>query len=346
MQSPSRTLRKVGAAVAALSCCAMLAASAEVSFAATPAAIHAATHSAPRSAAKSAARPAARRAPAAYPLTLKDDTGRTVRIPHRPTRILSLTLGTDEMLLSMVSPKRIIGLDYYSTNPTYSNIVAKVKQARIKPVGSAAGLPSAEALIKMRPDLVLTADYTNQKVVRQLQAAGIPVYEFTTFSSIAQIESHILILGRMVGDEAKARAMVADMNRQLAALRQKAPKRRLTVAYYSYGDVAGRNTTVNNIIADAGGVNAASKVNGWAQVSVEQLLAMNPDVIIVPNDSGAARAQLKQFLATRGVSALRAVREHHVYTAPDAQLSDVAQYITLGVRDVEQMLTAAARPAK
>ena len=336
MSFASRTSRRVAAAACALSCGAAL-------FATSGAALATAHAPATHAPAKTTHR---HTAASGFPLVLKDDTGRTVRIAHRPTRILSLTLGTDEMLLSMVSPKRIIGLDYYATNPVYSNIVARVKQDHLRTVGSTAGLPSTEALIKMHPDLVLTADYTNQKVVRQLQTAGIPVYEFTTFNSIPQIESHILILGRMVGDEAKARALVAGMNRRLAALRKQAPKQRQSVVYYSYGYVAGRNTTVNNIIADAGGVNAATQVNGWAQVSVEQLLAMNPDVIIVPNDSGAAHTQLKQFLALRGVSALRAVREHHVYTASDAQLSDVAQYITLGVRDVEQMLIAAARKAK
>ncbi|MCY0870263.1 MAG: ABC transporter substrate-binding protein, partial [Firmicutes bacterium] len=281
-----------------------------------------------------------------FPLRIKDDVGRWITIKKQPTRILSLTLGTDEMLLSLVSPSHILGMDYLANDPTYSNVAARVNALvahhQLKLVGSEShGLPNVETLIAMRPDLVLIADYTNQNIVRQLQNAGIPVFEFATFNNIRQIEQHALVLGRLVGAEARAHALVDKMNAQLAALAKTAPKKKLSVLVDDYGYVDGRNTTYNSVIVHAGGVNAASSIATWAQLGIEGVAKLNPDIIIIPDDSGAQDLQLKAFLKEPGVKALRAVRDHHVYTVSDAQLSDVAQYIVDGVRDVQHVLIEA-----
>jgi len=276
-----------------------------------------------------------------YPMTVKDDTGRTIVLKKQPVRIVSLTLGTDEVLTSMIPAKDLVGIDYYSTVPTYSHIVSLVAREHLHVIGSASGSINAEEVIAQRPDLVLAADYTNPKVVAQLEAAGIPVYEFTTFNSFAAIESHILTLGKIVNEQAKAAAMVAHIRAQLAALAATQPKTRLTVLYYSFGYVAGAETTGNDVIQDAGGINAAAKFTGWPAVSAEQVVKLNPDVIVIPDDSGAQDAELKSFLANSAFKDLKAVKDHHVYTAPDGNLSDVAQFFPLGVADVQHMLAEA-----
>lgn len=278
---------------------------------------------------------------ALYPMTVKDDLGRTIVIKEKPTHIVSLTLGTDEVLTALLPPSDIAGIDYFSTDPTYSHIAGLVVKDHLHVMGSATGSVNAEEIIAAHPDLVLVADYTNQNVVRQLMNAGIPVYEFTTFNSFANIESHIITLGKIVDQPAKAAALVAHIQAQLAALKATQPKKKLTVLYYTWGSVAGANTTGNDVILAAGGINAAAKMNGWPTVSAEEVVKMNPDVIVIPDDSGAKDAELKSFLANPAFKDLKAVKEHHVYTAPDGDLSDVAQYFPMGVRDVQEMLDRA-----
>jgi len=280
---------------------------------------------------------------AMYPMIVKDDLGRTVVIKEKPVHIVSLTLGTDEVLTALVAPSDLAGIDYFSTDPTYSHIASYVIKEHLKVMGSAAASVNAEEIIAAHPDLVLVADYTNQNVVRELMNAGIPVYEFTTFNSFANIESHIITLGHIVDQPAKAEALVAHINAQLAALKATQPKKKLTVLYYSWGDVAGSQTTGNDVILAAGGINAAAKLTGWPTVSAEEIVKMNPDVIVIPDDSGAKDAELKSFLANPAFKDLKAVKAHHVYTAPDGNLSDVAQYFPLGVQDVQQMLDEALK---
>ncbi len=284
---------------------------------------------------------------AAFPLVIRDDTGRKVVIPHKPTRIISLTLGTDEILTALVPLSEIVGVDYYATQPVWSHITGLVEQHHLRVLGSSTGEPSAEELVKLHPNLILAADYDSPKLIQQLTHLGVPVYEFTSFNSIGSIESHILTIGRMVGYEPQAQAIVHDMQQELATLKKTAPKKKLTVLYYtSYQNtisIAGANTTGNSIINAAGGVNVAAGLSGWATVSAEKVLALNPDVIIIPNDSGNQQLQLKQFLANPVFKSLRAVRNHHVYTASDGNLSAVSQYIVLGVQDVQNMLINASK---
>ncbi|MHB1629013.1 MAG: ABC transporter substrate-binding protein [Bacilli bacterium] len=292
----------------------------------------------------SIAKPAAH---SSFPLVLKDDTGRRVVIPHKPTRIVSLTLGTDEILTALVPLSEIVGVDYYATQPIWSHITGLVEQHHLRVLGSSTGEPSAEELVKLHPNLILAADYDSPKLIQQLTHLKIPVYEFTSFNSIGSIESHILTIGRMVGYGTRAQAIVHDMQQELAKLKKTAPKKKLTVLYYtSYQNtisIAGAQTTGNSIIKAAGGVNVAASLSGWATVSAEKVLAYNPDVIIIPNDSGKQKLQLKQFLRNPVFKSLRAVRNHHVYTASDGNLSAVSQYIVLGVQDVQKMLIAASK---
>lgn len=276
-----------------------------------------------------------------YPMTVKDDSGRTIVIKEKPIHIVSLTLGTDEVLTAMLPGRDLAGIDYFSINPIYSHIVSLVKREHLPVIGSGSGSINAEEIIAARPDLVLTADYTNPKVVKQLQNLGIPVYEFSSFNSFSDILSHILTLGKLVDASAKAKAIVAHIDAQMAVLHATQPKHKLSVLYYTWGSVAGVHTTANDVILAAGGKNAAAQISGWATVSAEQVVKLNPDVIVVPDDSGAKDAELKSFLAIAAFKHLRAVKEHHVYTASDGDLSDVGQYFPRGVKDMQHLLDLA-----
>ncbi|KUO95470.1 ABC transporter substrate-binding protein [Ferroacidibacillus organovorans] len=278
-----------------------------------------------------------------YPLTIKDQTGQTVVLKAQPTRIISLTLGNDEALFNMIPIKRLIGVDYTATEATYSHVTKAIAKDHIPVFGDANGTLNAEAIIKAKPDLVLVADYVNQKVVAQLKNAGIPVYEFNNFNSIANIEQNIQVLGQLVNAQGQAAKLVDQMKANLAWYQAHQPKKRPTVLYDSYNYVAGTNTTANDLIRIAGGVNAAAKVNGWAQVTPEQVIAMNPDVIVIPDDSGAADTELKTFLANPAFAHLKAVVNHHVYTASDANLSAVSQFVVWGVHDMRQIILNATK---
>lgn len=270
-------------------------------------------------------------APAAFPLTLTDEAGHRVTVPKRPVHIASTTEGTDEILSALVPRSDVAMVTTYATNPQYSNIA-----------GYAKGIPAinqvnAEQVLAVHPDLVLMASYNSPGVVKQIEQAGVPVFEFTDFNSIANIEQNIDLVGRLVGETARAERVVAAMNRQIRQIRADVAKvTPITVLDYgSYGYVAGRDTTVDSVIRDAGGINAAAGIDGWKTVTDEEIVKLDPQVII---DSSDDTGFLKKVAHDPGLASVAAVKDHRLYYIDSAHLTAVSQYVVRGVRDVAHAL--------
>lgn len=266
-----------------------------------------------------------------YPLTLTDQAGHKVTIAKQPHHIASTTEGTDEILSALVPKQDVAMVTTYATNPAYSNIV-----------GWAKGIPAvqnatSEQVIAVHPDLVLAASYTTQGVVSQIEQAGIPVYEFTDFNSISGIEKNIELVGELVGEEPKAKQLVANMNQHLDSIENalKGQKKVTVLNYSSYGFAAGQGTTVNDVIVDAGGINAAGSLQGWQKVSTEEIVKMNPQVIIDASDDTGF---VQKIMTNPALKTVAAVKNHRVYSIPAADLTSVSQYVVNGVRDVAKVL--------
>lgn len=266
-----------------------------------------------------------------YPLTITDEAGNKVTIPKQPKHIASTTEGTDEILSALVPKKDVAMVTTYATNPAYSNIVAWAK-----------GIPAiqnatAEQVIAVHPDLVLAASYTTKGVVSQIEQTGTPVFEFTNFNSIAGIEQNIQLVGKLVGEQPKANQLVAQMNQKLSSIEKavQGQKKVTVLDYSSYGFAAGTGTTVNDVIVDGGGINAAAKLQGWQKISTEEIVKMNPQVIIDASDDTGF---IQKILTNPALQTVSAVKNHRVYSINSADLTTVSQYVVNGVRDVAKVL--------
>ena len=271
-----------------------------------------------------------------YPLTRIDQAGHKVILRKRPVHIASTTEGTDEILAALVPKREVAMVTSYASQPGYSNVVRWAK-----------GIPAlqtanAEAVIAVHPDLVLAASYTTAGVVRQIEQTGIPVYEFTDFNSIPGIEKNIRTVGELVDRTRKANQIVSRMNRMLRSIKNavKSEKKMTVLDYSSYGYVAGNSTTVNDVIVDAGGINAAAAVHGWQEVTPEEIVKMNPQVII---DANTDRGFLKRMMHNPKLQTVSAVKHHRVYLVNGADLSSVSEYVVNGVRDVAHVLYPSLR---
>ncbi len=270
-----------------------------------------------------------------FPLTVTDALGNEVTIPAKPQRIISLTLGTDEILLSLVGPERLIGVTYLAQDETTSNIASDPDLAKV--ANSLEADP--EQVIALEPDLVIVASFTNPAVLDQLVSAGLTVYVVGNFISIDAMEENILQIGALVGEDAAAQAMVASMDESLAVVADEVsqaggdPPR---VLYFTSGGwVAGSATTVDDMIVRAGGVNAAAEAGlvDWNQVGEEAVLTMNPDAVIL-----SPYVTDDEFKTNPVYATLNAVVSDRVVTISDAYMSATSQYIVLGVEAVAHLL--------
>ncbi len=291
--------------------------------------------------AERAAPAAAEAAPAetaAFPRTLTDGAGNEVTIPQKPERIVSLTLGTDEILLSLVAPQRVRAVTYLARDSIWTN-VSEIAQQVEHTVQS-----DPEQIIALEPDLVLAATYNNPDHVQLLRDAGIPVVVVSLFDSIDRIADNIRFVAHLTGDEEQAEALIAAMAARLAkveALVAEAETKPRVLFYSSFGSSAGKGSTFSDIVRRAGGINLGDEAleSPFGEISLEKIVELNPDVIITdefaPEDNAKWQENFSNHPALANVNAKR---NGKIYTVPARHLSTVSHHIVEGVYDVARLL--------
>ncbi|HXK37270.1 MAG TPA: ABC transporter substrate-binding protein, partial [Candidatus Paceibacterota bacterium] len=168
---------------------------------------------------------------AGFPLTVTDDGGSTVTVAAKPVRIVSLTMFTDEVLLELVAPARIIAVTAFAADPAISNVTAKAESIPHKLA------MNVEVLVSLKPDLLFVANWTEADKVKQLRDAGITVYLTSTGVTVDGIKARIARVGQLVGESAKAAKLLAGMDARLDAVQKRLAKvptdRRLSVVDYT-----------------------------------------------------------------------------------------------------------------
>jgi iron complex transport system substrate-binding protein len=266
-----------------------------------------------------------------------DDLGRAVEIPAPPQRIASVTLASDEILLDLVGPERLLGVTFFAADPAISNIADRLDGiARTDLVGN------PELLISLEADLVVLSTYSNPAALDQLLSAGVPLVVLGSFGTLDDIRSNIAFLGEVTGEEARADAMIAQMEAALAAVRDAvAGQEPVRVLYYELGGITyGAGSTVDEIIRLAGGVNVAAdaELGTYPLINPEFILATDPDVILLGGWFSGDATPRDWFSADPVFASLRAVQSGRVYAIHDAHLTSVSQHFVDGVADVARLL--------
>lgn len=260
-----------------------------------------------------------------------------------PQRIVSLNLAADEILLALTPPERITALTYLADNPTYSNVRGEARAVphRVK--------ANAEQVLALQPDLIIVSAHTNAAVKELLRTTGVSLLELQAFLSLADVEANILAIGQATGTADQASALVAMMEQRFQEVQQRvagSPQPR--VLYYAAGGfVLGKGTTMDEMIAYAGGRNAALEagVQGGKKISQEKVVALNPAVILV---SGEDRQEgLRELLlADPTLQEVEAIRAGRVYAIPRAYTSTVSHYVVKCVEAIAQVLHPEVFPAR
>ena len=245
--------------------------------------------------------------PAGRAISVTDDAGRTVTLQHPARRVISMIPAQTEIVKLLGGADRLVARTQWDTDPALAHL----------PSTGNALTPSVEWLAAQRPDLVIAwPDNDARNIIDRLIPLGIPVYS-SRVESVADIASMIRRLGTLLGEDARADSMVLAITAQLDSVKRNVAGRpRPRVLYALSIDppmAAGAGTFVSEVIETAGGSNVFADLRQlWPQVSLEEILRRQPDVILVPVDdseSGSA-AQLR---ALPGWRDLRAVKNGRVY---------------------------------
>lgn len=203
--------------------------------------------------------------------------GRVVRLAASPERIASRTLATDEILLEIAEPERIVLLSPFAGDPQFSASADKAQR-----LGNVGGF-STEEILAASPDLVFAAGFNTQETLAQLEAAGVPVVVLLDHESLAAIERNIRTVGFAIGRDREAARLVGSMRQRLEEARARVGSRAdgLRVVHWSGGVVLGGRTVFDDALRYLGAVNLAAEngLEGWPRISAEQVVVWDPDVI-------------------------------------------------------------------
>jgi iron complex transport system substrate-binding protein len=256
--------------------------------------------------------PSAPFAPAAKSMTFTDDLGHAIELAGYPQKIVSLSASTTETLFAIGAGEQVVGRDEFSVYPEEALEVASVGALWEE-------LPS-ETILALEPDLVVAAQIISEDQVQALRDLGLNVYWQANPASYEELWSNIRNIAALTGHESEAEPLIAGLETRVKAVQEKIEtvSERPSVFYEldatdpSNPWTTGSGTFIDYIITQAGGTNAASALQGdYAQISSEQLLAVNPDVILLADALYGTTAE--SVAARPGWEVITAVKENALY---------------------------------
>ena len=262
----------------------------------------------------------------AFPRTVSVPGGARITLSHAPQRIVPTTARALDLCAVLVDPERLVAIPADALEYATLGAIAD-EVSRITPFREYA----AEALLPIRPDLVVADPWQSADTHERLERAGVPVLVLPEATTVTEVLELTRVVGRVLGSERRARAHCATVLERIADLaRRTAEREPLRVLAYSnfgaQGYSAGRGTTLHEALALAGLENAFvdTGLEGHQTVEYETLLALDPEAFVVSEPlrapsgpsgdrGGAAETLLRTEPALRS---LRAVREGRFLRLP------------------------------
>ena len=255
-----------------------------------------------------------------------------------PRRIICLTEETTETLYLLGEQERIVGVSGYTVRPP---------EARLKPKVSAFINAKFDKILALEPDMVFAFSDLQADIAAELIRRGVTVMTFNQ-RSIAEILDMILTVGRIVGGDEKARALVALLQAELDAIRDSASRfayRPRVLFEEWYVPLISGICWVEELIETAGGEcifpdlrkhqSAKNRI-----VNPVDVMVKDPEVII---GSWCGRAVKKDWIRQRdGWDQINAIRNNHIYEVKSAYiLQPGPAALTEGSRQLHAILAHA-----
>lgn len=194
----------------------------------------------------------------------------------RPERIVSLNLCTDQLVMMLAGPERIAGISHLSIDPALSVLSDTASRLPIT-------FGQAEEVFLLKPDLIVAGSFHLNATVDILRRLGLKVEEFDSANSFVDIRTNVRRMGKLLGEEQKAEALIAELDSRLAKIDANRSQRpALAALYYANSYTSGANTLAAEVVERAGFENLGSRagLTGTAELPLESLVMGRPDLVV------------------------------------------------------------------
>ena len=232
--------------------------------------------------------------------TIRDELGREVIVPDRPHRLICLAPSITDTVYELGGGAQIVGITDYTKYPP---------EAAQKPSVGGVINPSLEKLAALHPDLVLAiGDLNSSDLVRSIQQLGFPVFVIRPHG-IEGIYHSVETIGEAINQGHNAASLIVRLrNRERAVREHVAGKKPLSVFFLLWADpiiTAGKGAFVTELITIAGGISVTQDLaNEWTRVSLETLIARQPQYVLLDQNSAVTLEALEKQSIWRHLNAI------------------------------------------
>lgn len=270
-------------------------------------------------------------------ISLTDGLGREVSMQQPGQRIVSLSPSVTEILFALGAGEQVVGRDSFSNYPA--------EASAIQDVGGSMGNYSIETIASLQPDLVIAAEINTPEQVKALEDMGLTVYYLANPADMAGIYDMLLTVGKLSGREAEAEVLNRSLKERVQKVEEtvaKAESRPLVFYELDGTDpakpwTAGPGSFLDELIRAAGGENAAAGLtSAWAQISIEELLVQDPDIILLGDSIYGMTPD--QVAARPGWDGLSAIVEGRIYEFNDDLVSRPGPRLVDGLEELVKLI--------
>lgn len=268
---------------------------------------------------------------AAEPLPRGEPIWLGPKAPARPTRVVSLAPSLTDTVVALGESGRLVGVTRYDAAP----------EVRSLPRVGGFLDPSPEAVVGLRPDLVLwLADGGAYPAVRKIAELGIPVLAIPVVG-VPDVLRAARTVGAALGNAPAGERLAADLERAVHAAGERAASRPHPRVLLVIGRdplvVAGPGSWPDALLRIAGGVNVVKGDRPWPVYALERAVADDPDLVVdaAVNEPADTIARL---------SAIPAVRAGRVVRLPDDRVLRPGPQLPAALVQLEDALRAGRRP--
>ena len=251
-----------------------------------------------------------------YPLTVTDQAGREVEIGKEPKRLLSSYYITTSLIMALGIEDRLVGVeDNADFRPIYA--LSDPRILELPNIGTVKEL-DLEACAALSADLaILPMKLKNS--VENLEALGIPVF-LVEPESQELLREMIRLVGMATNTSARAEELIEFLQKQENDLNEKLSGADTPTVYLagnsSLLQTAGNAMYQTDMIRLAGGQNVAAQIEDayWVEIDYEQLLAWDPEYIILASN---AKYTTEDVYTDPNLASCAAVMNGNVYQLPN-----------------------------
>jgi iron complex transport system substrate-binding protein len=272
-------------------------------------------------------------------ISVVDGLGRAVTLKGPAQRVVSMAPSNTEILYAIGAGSQVVGRDEFSDYPAAAKALPSV--------GGSMGNYSNEQIVALKPDLVLAAEINTPDQVKALENLGLTVYYLKNPTTLDGMYTNLQTVAQLTGHASDAATLITALKARVAAVDAKLAgvTQRPVVFYeidatdpakpYTYGP----GTFGDALITRAGGVSFAASAgipDAYPQVSLEQIVKTNPQVIILGDAAyGATPDAVK---ARAGWGTIDAVKNGLIYAFDDNLVSRPGPRLVDGLELLAKLL--------